>query len=122
MKTILILDDEPEICLLLAAILKGMGYSTIQSVTISEAKDRLHQNKVDLLIMDIHLADGNGIEEVPRMKVLKPGLQIVLMSAFHSQDVTRMELNQSIYAFMSKPFSRSQVVSIITHLFPTIVT
>jgi len=122
MKTILILDDEPEICLLLAAILKGLGFSTIQSTTISEARQRLQKNLVDLLFMDINLSDGNGILEVPQMQKLNPGLHIVLMSAFYSPEITTLQETKAIHSFMSKPFSRTDVVSIINELFPKVVS
>jgi DNA-binding NtrC family response regulator len=118
MKTILILDDEPEIGMLLAAIIKAMGLTAIQSTTIADARSEIRNYYVDLLIIDNQLSDGIGIEEVPNMVKLKPNMRIAMMSAFDSKEIINMVNDGTVIAFLNKPFSRKDVVSMIEKVFP----
>jgi DNA-binding NtrC family response regulator len=121
MKTILILDDEPEIVMLLAAIIKALGLIAIQSTTIADARRDIVKYYVDLLIMDNQLSDGIGIEELPNMIELKPNMRIVMMSSFESKEIIAKANDGTIAAFLNKPFSRKDVMSIIEKVFPDLV-
>jgi DNA-binding NtrC family response regulator len=121
MKTILILDDEPEIVMLLAAIIKALGLIAIQSTTIADARRDIVKYYVDLLIMDNQLSDGIGIEELPNMIELKPNMRIVMMSSFESKEIIAKVNDGTIAAFLNKPFSRKDVMSIIEKVFPDLV-
>ena len=59
-KRILLVDDEPEIRLLLGEVLSGKGYEVDFAGTVRDAKDRLASQTYDLVITDWKLPDGDG--------------------------------------------------------------
>lgn len=117
MKVILIVDDEKEICLLLSAILRGMGYSTLQANTLKEAIDLAKEKNPDLMFLDIHLPDGSGLEQVPQFQSINKNLPIVMMSAFDTPEMRQQAEILGVHEFLSKPFTLTQVSSVVTSLF-----
>ncbi|MBX7232161.1 MAG: response regulator transcription factor [Bdellovibrionales bacterium] len=58
-QSILLVEDSPELCLLVSTILEP-SYHFISSNSISDAKEKIKDNKFDLIILDIELTDGDG--------------------------------------------------------------
>jgi len=117
MNLILIVDDEKEICLLLSAILRGMGYSTIQANTLREAKGLIEDRNPELMFLDIHLPDGNGLDHVPEFLHGSGDLSIVMMSAFDTPEMRQQAIGYGVHDFLSKPFTLTQVSSVVSSLF-----
>ena len=117
MSLILIVDDEKEICLLLSAILRGMGYSTIQANTLKDARGLIEERHPDLMFLDIHLPDGNGLEHVPEFQTVNGKLSIVMMSAFDTPEMRQQAVGYGVHDFLSKPFTLTQVSSVVSSLF-----
>lgn len=119
MNLILIVDDEKEICLLLSAILRGMGYSTIQANSLKEANGLIEDRKPELMFLDIHLPDGNGLDHVPQFQSINTDLSIVMMSAFDTPEMRHQAVGYGVHDFLSKPFTLTQVSSVVSSLFHT---
>jgi CheY-like chemotaxis protein len=66
--TILAVEDEPLNRRLLHAILEPAGYRVVDAATLAEARDWLADNLPDLVLLDLRLPDGNGLELAREMK------------------------------------------------------
>lgn len=113
---VLIIDDEKDTCLLLSHILKGMGYETQYCHSLNEGKLKFAAIKPDVIFLDIHLPDGNGLEEVPGFRTLDPKVLIMIISAFDSPGELRKAQKFEVSAFIMKPFKREQVVSALQNI------
>jgi len=101
--TILIVDDEPEVRMVVAEFLEDFGYRVLQADGATQALDRLHDDPaVQLLITDIRMPEMSGIELADLATEQNPRLKVILISGyFVTQQVHRR--------FLRKPFRMKEL-------------
>jgi CheY-like chemotaxis protein len=101
-KKILVVDDEPAIRELLAAVLRDEGYSVIAVGTGTQALEVLLRERPDLVVLDIMMPDIDGREVHRRMRELREldATRVILVSAAVQPDLA----NAQGTLFLSKPF------------------
>lgn len=82
MKNILIIDDEEKLRGLLARIVKSEGFEVIESGDLKSGFKKLEQNEVDVVLCDVKLPDGNGVEFLEKIKTSFPLVEVILLTAF----------------------------------------
>ncbi|WKN44370.1 response regulator [Tunicatimonas pelagia] len=116
-KRILILDDEEEICFLLATLLSQMGYQTDYVHTIDDGVRKIYSEQpFDLVFLDLNLPDGLGHHIIPLIKDQHQQAKIVMISAHGS--ILEQIRNQSrqFDHFITKPFNRENISQILSEL------
>ena len=81
MNKILIIDDEPTIRMLLSRILELEGYEVLKAKDRAQALSTLKKQNVQVVLCDVFLPDGNGVDMVQEMQQLAPAAKIVLLTA-----------------------------------------
>ena len=81
---ILVVDDEPDLCLLYQTVLQGEGYEVKTTTSAAHALDDMDRFHPDLVVMDIRMPGMDGIEAMGRMLNRKCDLPIVLNTAYGS--------------------------------------
>ena len=81
-KTILIIDDEEKLRNLLARIIRAEGFEVLEAGTLKEGTKILASKPVDVLLCDVKLPDGNGVEYVLNTRSLHPTIEIILLTAY----------------------------------------
>lgn len=114
---ILVVDDEVEIRNMFFRYLDKKGYSVYLAGSIDAEMKILRLITPDLIFLDINLPDGNGLEELIRLKSYKAFLQVVLMSAFDQIEERRKAFNSGAIDFLSKPFSLSRLNEVLDSRF-----
>jgi two-component system, NtrC family, response regulator HydG len=100
--SILIVDDDPAILMSHTIILKHQGYEVSQADSIKSAKSQLSERMFDLLICDLMLEDGSGIDVVKEAVQRDPQIPVLLMTGY--SDTTLPEsLSQSKVEVVAKP-------------------
>lgn len=82
MKNILIIDDEEKLRGLLARIVKSEGFNVIEASDLKSGFKKLEQKDIDVLLCDVKLPDGNGVDFLQKIKVGFPALEVILMTAY----------------------------------------
>lgn len=82
MKKILVADDEMAIRLLYSEELKEEGYEVYTAANGREALEIIEKVPLDLVILDIKMPEMDGIEALRQIKEKKPGLPVVLSTAY----------------------------------------
>ena len=77
MKTIVLVDDEPDILWALSNVLKEKGYFPITAQNGKEGLKKLEEEQPDLAVLDIRLPDMNGIELLKQMKKKEQDLLVI---------------------------------------------
>ena len=80
--TILLVDDNPHGLIARRTFLEELGYVVHTAALGEEALKLLASQKVDLVITDFRMPNMNGIELIARMRKLRAGLPVVLLSGF----------------------------------------
>ncbi len=82
MTRVLIVDDQPSFRRQLCALLRHAGFDVIgEANDIPEGEAALRATPCDLAIVDVMLPGINGLEGVPRLKAIAPGVRVILVSA-----------------------------------------
>lgn len=82
MKKVLIIDDEEKLRTLLARIVSLEGYEVLQAVDCKTGLQRLAQADIDVVLCDVKLPDGSGVDLVTKIKSHSPFAEIILLTAY----------------------------------------
>jgi DNA-binding NtrC family response regulator len=112
--TVLIVDDEQEICVLLATIIRKKNMLPHYVHTVNAAIEAVNDKHPSLLFLDINLPDGNGLELLSELNKKFPSMKIVIISAYDSFKDKAM--SSGAYDFLPKPFSKDSVNNILNRM------
>ena len=82
MKNILIIDDEEKLRGLLSRIVKSEGFNVFEAENLKSGFKKLEQNDIDVILCDVKLPDGNGVDFVEKIKTNFPLIEVILLTAF----------------------------------------
>lgn len=115
-KNVLVVDDEVDLREIVASELDFMGASVDQAGNITAADAILKQKKIDLIISDIRMPGGTGVELLKTVKarnILNP--PVILITGF--ADITPEEAYaEGAEALMSKPFQLDELIQVCARL------
>ena len=114
METILIVDDEPEVLALTISILRAEGYTIVATGDPREALRiaRSRQEPLDLLLTDVVMPGMNGRELAGRLRVFRPGIKVLFMSAHSAETVETYGIRLAPgESFVVKPFAVADLAS-----------
>lgn len=115
-KQILIVDDDPDIGLMLKMMLDYKGYTVTVLERAEFAEETLLSKKIDLLLMDIFLSGANGIDLCSDFKkdIKLSDIPIIMMSA--QADVESLCMLAGASDFLAKPFDMKDVIKSINNI------
>ncbi len=110
MKKILIIDDENTLSGSLSRALRHHGYltSTVRS------KQEFHQTGADsdIILLDLKLPDGDGLELMKHIKRKNPGTQVIVMTGYGTIDLAVSATKQGAFHFITKPFNIGEIINL----------
>jgi two-component system nitrogen regulation response regulator GlnG len=104
MKTILLVDDDTAILTVLARALGREGYRVERAESVPEATRRLAQSPVDLVVTDVTMPSGNGLDGLAEWHRLHPDLPVIVMSAHNMLLNAARAQDLGAVEFLPKPF------------------
>lgn len=114
---ILITEDEEAIRRLLARHLEGLGHAIFIAEDGFQAVQIAAREEIDIILSDINMPGLGGIEMVRQIKLLKPEIPIVMISAFQDMQTVREALRAGAYDYISKPFQLMDVADTVGRAF-----
>lgn len=101
--SVLIIDDDPDICVLLESFFNSYNLSSVSVNTLEAAKVRLNKIIPMFIILDNSLPDGKGINFINYFKSSIPDVKIIVCSADDlEEELKRQAVN--VYSVIKKPF------------------
>ncbi|WP_447978998.1 PAS domain S-box protein [Candidatus Nitrospira bockiana] len=107
--SVLIVDDDPDICFALSDFLEHAGYAVQAVGTARAALSRADEARFGAVILDLGLPDGDGADVLRALTTRQPNLPVIILTAFTSEERTVGLLRQGAYAFLTKPYNRDQL-------------
>ena len=102
-KSILIVDDDIAHRTMLR-ILLDWEYKIFEADDGSAAIEKVAKQNFDLVLMDVRMPDISGIEALDKIKAITPGLPIVMMTAYWSDQVVDEARKKGAFDYITKPF------------------
>jgi len=109
----LIIDDEPDICELLALTLARMDIASEAAADIGTAKALLGKKQFDLCLTDMRLPDGDGLELVGWMQTHAPNVPVAVITAHGNVETAVQALKLGAFDFISKPLDLNNLRNIV---------
>ena len=110
----LIVDDEIDICMLLAAQLQKLGFHPSFCLSIKEANEKLSMTTYDIVFVDLNLPDGSGYDLIYSLRTIDKTVKIVVISAYEAERQKVMEAGASLY--IPKPFTGNSIRAALKEL------
>lgn len=113
-KNVLIVDDEEDLCWLLTNALQSKGYNVSAAHSLIKAIACLKKKVPNLVLLDLKLPDGNGMDMLPEIKAAAPQAVVVIISAYGSEE-KRAEAKdkEGVHGFIDKPFTEEKILETI---------
>ncbi len=111
---ILVVDDDPEVLLLTATVLRGAGYEVLEGSTGKDALRIAHAHKPDLMLLDVMLPDITGIEICRRLKEDKDLKHIFITLTSGTQTSSEFQaegLSAGADGYIVKPISNKELLA-----------
>jgi len=108
---VLVLDDEPAVRQVLGGMLRMMKFDVIECATLEEALLAIENasEDFDLVLTDLHLGNGNGIDLLQALKDKAPWTVKMVVSAYATKETAIECLRHGAFDFIEKPFAYKQL-------------
>jgi CheY-like chemotaxis protein len=121
MSTLLVIDDEPVVRLLVCQTLRQAGYTCLEAASALAALKQLQSDpqRLDGMVVDIRLPDMSGLNLVRLARTHRPGMPVLFISGYAQPEADEPELQQLLQAFLPKPFTPDQLLAAVRESLPT---
>ena len=109
MMRVLIVDDERNIRKTLAICLQGLGCAVTETGTPEAALEALERSPFDLAFVDLRLGSEDGLALLPRLLAGRPGLDIVMITAYAAVETAVEAIRRGARDYVAKPFTPAQI-------------
>ncbi|HOP06384.1 MAG TPA: response regulator [candidate division Zixibacteria bacterium] len=115
-KSILIVDDNPNMSSLLSEMLEVFDYKSVRAEDGADALAKLDEGKFSMVITDMRMPNMTGLELLQQVKAKHPKLPVVLISGYSVSEVEDEGQEIKPDGFLAKPFLMSDVEKLLNSL------
>ncbi|MEP6653222.1 MAG: response regulator, partial [Myxococcales bacterium] len=106
---ILLVDDERSVREFLAIYLKRAGHRVETVASTAEARVEISSHEFDILITDLRMPDGTGLDVLEASKKAHPDTQVVVVTAYATAETAIAAMKAGAYDYLLKPFKVDEV-------------
>jgi DNA-binding NtrC family response regulator len=101
---ILVVDDEPDLVLVLSNFLSKEGFKVYTAHTGEQAIEKVKNNPIDLVLLDIAMPVMDGIETLKQIKKIKPDINVIMITGYKDAEKVVQAFRLGAYDCLFKPF------------------
>jgi two-component system response regulator PilR (NtrC family) len=106
---VLIIDDEPSLVEFLSLLMTQEGHEVTTAGSVGQARETLADQHFDLIMCDIYMPDGSGMELLVDIREMHPETSVIMMTAYSSTKSAIEAMRLGAYDYVSKPFDVEEV-------------
>ena len=110
---ILVVDDEQSIQEFLSLLLEENGFRVATAGSVEEGRTRFQQDSFDLVLCDMIMPDGNGLDLLQEIKQQDARTAVIMMTAYTSTKTAIEAMKRGAYDYISKPFDVEELKVVI---------
>lgn len=111
--TVLIVDDEASQRGIIADILAREGYPTLKAGGLEEAVRTFRENRAEIVLTDLSMPGGNGIDLLLELKKLDREVQVILMTAYGTIQTAVEAMKKGACDYLQKPFEKDELKIVV---------
>jgi len=115
-KKILIVDDNPNMSVLLSDILEIFEYKGQHAQDGEEALEKLDSERYDMVFTDLRMPKMDGIDLLKAIKEHHPDLPVVVITGYSLGETQNLLLTQQADGFLNKPFKVNDIQDLLSRL------
>jgi two-component system NtrC family response regulator len=114
MTNVVIIDDEENLRKLLARVIELEGYSVLQAGCARDGYKILQREHVHVVISDVKLPDGNGVELTSKIKKDFPGVEIIVLTAFGTIEDGVSAMKNGAFDYLTKGDHQEKIIPVLS--------
>jgi two-component system, NtrC family, response regulator len=111
--SVLIIDDEERLRKLLGRIVSLEGYHVLQAGSLKEGLDVLKRKEISVLLCDVKLPDGNGVDFVKEVKAACPATEIILLTAYGNISDGVQAIKNGAFDYITKGNDNDKIIPLL---------
>ena len=116
---ILVVEDEQATLRLMARLLRGLGYEVTAASTIASALEAAEACDFDLIVSDIGLPDGSGLDLMRRVNACRGPVPAIALTGYGMEEDIRRSREAGFTAHLTKPIDFAKLEAMIRKVAPT---
>ncbi len=113
MGRVLIIDDEEKLRNLLSKIISFEGFEVFQASTIKSGLQRLEVEEIDVVICDVKLPDGSGVDTAKVIKEKYPAVEVILLTAFGNIPDGVQAIKNGAFDYITKGDDNNKIIPLL---------
>ncbi len=114
--SILFVDDNENMCNSMSMVFEHQGYDTQTAFDGADAVEAVRERAFDLIFMDIKMPKLNGVEALHEIKLVRPEVIVVMMTAYTKDALVSEAFKEGAYVVLNKPFDLEQIIALAERL------
>ena len=110
---VLVVDDEKNIRTTLTVCLEGIGCRVTAVGSAAAARDALERAPHDLALLDLKIGADSGLDLLPALLAIRPGLDVVVITAYATFDTAVEAMRRGAVDYLPKPFTPAQIRHVV---------
>lgn len=111
---VLIVEDQPEVCQLLADVLGRAGYETETSPDGNQVAALVRRRWPAAVLLDLSLPRRSGLCVLAELRAIDPDLPVIILTGHGSPDLVRAAMSGGAFDFFTKPFDNAVLVAALS--------
>jgi DNA-binding NtrC family response regulator len=113
LKTILIIDDEAKLRGLIARIISSEGFDVVEAADLKSGFKKLSHHDVDVVMCDVRLPDGSGVDFVSQVKASFPLMEIILLTAYGNVPDGVQAMKNGAFDYLVKGDDNARIIPLL---------
>jgi two-component system NtrC family response regulator len=113
MKKVLIIDDEEKLRGLIARVVKLEGFDVTEAGDIKTALKKLDQTEIDIVLCDVKLPDGNGVEFLKTIRDKYPLIEVILLTAYGNIPDGVQAIKNGAFDYITKGDDNNRIIPLL---------
>jgi DNA-binding NtrC family response regulator len=110
---VLLVEDTPSLSMLYQTVLTRAGHGVVCAASLAEARARCEQVKPQLVLLDLQLPDGDGLELLDTLRRDAPESRVIVITANGSINRAVQAMRAGAFDFLVKPFDENRLLSAV---------
>jgi two-component system, NtrC family, response regulator len=114
MSLVLVIDDDRTVCDAIAVVVRQIGHEVRCASSFSQGLEESRRREFALVLVDVQLPDGNGLDLLPRLREKLPSPEVIIMTGHGDPDGAELAIRNGAWDYIQKPSALENISLALT--------